>query len=66
MILPCQIGFRCPYRWQDSAECGASWHGDIPDECPVVKEGSPLERMLLSYEREAREYIPPIFNGVME
>lgn len=52
MTLPCQIGLRCPYRWQDSAECGASWHGDMPDECPIVKEGSPLERLLDRRETE--------------
>ena len=46
MTLPCEIGLRCPYRWQDGYECGASWHGGLPDECPIVKEGSPLERKL--------------------
>ena len=50
MKLPCEVGLRCPYRYKDGAECDASWHGRLPDECPIVKEGSPLDAYLMAYE----------------
>lgn len=49
MTLPCEVGLRCPYRYKDGAECDASWHGRIPDECPIVREGTPLDAYLASY-----------------
>lgn len=46
MTLPCQIGLRCPYSQLDGAECRASWNWGMPDRCPIVMEGSPLERKM--------------------
>lgn len=46
MTPPCWIGLMCPYRWCNGSECGAPWHLRYPQECPIVRKGSPLERKL--------------------
>ena len=49
MTCPCEVGLRCPHRYMNGVECDASWHGGLPDRCPIVREGTPLDAYLASY-----------------
>ena len=51
MALPCEVGLRCPYRYKNGAECDAHYRGMyLPEECPIVREGTPLAAYLMAYE----------------
>lgn len=49
MTCPCEVGLVCVYRCKDGVDCFMSWDGYLPDRCPMVRTGSPLEAYLSSY-----------------